>query len=295
MTKITDKDSPESGAKLTYDLDINSSSTVQALALLRIGVFIPIRRSLPKNNQGLSVRPAFRTDVSDEFRKLEFSKKEGFENISIVGPALNFETDFKIWCGIVRAFNTYGYQNATIKFSFTEFAKMCGFSSKRIDERLRTRIHDSLSRIRGQTMEFTKTKSMAGYVGGLLLAGGYNANTDKVELIADPRLWELYNIDHHVLLKLNVMSKLSRNETAQCLYAFLSALPDKPYPISFKRLRERLCLTSNSVAEQNRTINKAIEKLRSIGFLKGEVVKDARNGNEQSLILEGLSQKLALR
>ena len=95
MAEIIKLTTPEIGSKLSNKLDVNSSSTVQALAMLRIGVFIPIRRNLPKNNKGELTRPAFRTDISDEFRKLEFARTEGFEKVAIQGPALNFETDFK--------------------------------------------------------------------------------------------------------------------------------------------------------------------------------------------------------
>ena len=290
MAEIIEIQGPEVGSKLSDKLDTNSSSTVQALAMLRIGVFVPIRRNTPKNKAGDLGRPVFRTDISDEFRKLEFARAEGFENVAIQGPALNFETDFKVWCGVIRAFNTYGYQNSVIKFSFAEFAKSCGFTSKQLDERLRTRIHDALVRIRGQVIEFTKPQVSKSYIGGLLSTGSFDAENDTIELVADPKLWELYSIDHHVLLKLNVLSKLNRNETAQCLYAYFSALPKDPFPISFKRLRERLCLTS-SVKEQNRTIKKALDKLRDIGFLRGDIVK---KDNESYLILDALSQRLSL-
>lgn len=291
MAEIIKLTTPEIGSKLSNKLDVNSSSTVQALAMLRIGVFIPIRRNLPKNNKGELTRPAFRTDISDEFRKLEFARTEGFEKVAIQGPALNFETDFKVWCGVIRAFNTYGYQNCAIKFGFGEFAKMCGFNSKQLDERLRTRIHDSLARIRGQVIEFSKPQVSKSYIGGLLNTGSFDADSDTIELIADPKLWELYSIDHHVLLKLSVLSKLNRNETAQCLYAYLSALPKNPFPISFKRLRDRVCLTS-SVKEQNRTIKKALDKLTTIGFLSGDIIK---KDGESYLILHELSQRLNLK
>ncbi|WP_339140476.1 RepB family plasmid replication initiator protein [Pseudoalteromonas galatheae] len=288
MPEITEITTLEQGAKLTSILDINNTSTVQALSLLRIGVFIPIKRVKLKN--GLD-RPVLKSDVSDEFRKLEFARTEGFENVMITGPALNFETDFRVWCGVIRAFNTYGYNSAKITFSFQEFAKSCGFTSKQLDERLRKRIHDALVRIRGQVMEFTKPQVSKSYIGGLLASGGFDAASDTIELVADPKLWELYSIDHQVLLKLNVLSKLNRYETAQCLYAYLSALPQNPAPVSFARLRDRLCLTS-SVKEQNRAIKKALDKLKSIGFLLGDIV---RKDGENYLILHSLSQKLALK
>jgi len=274
----------EPGTPLVADLDINSSSTVHALALLRVGVFVPIRKTKIAQD-----RPICTADISTEFRRLEFARKEGFENISIVGQGLNFETDFKVWCGVVRAFNEHGYSTAAIEFKFTEFAKMCGFSSKRLDKPLRKRIHESLIRLRGQTISFSKPKTDKVYVGGLLSSASFDFDADIINLIADPNLWELYTIDHLILLKHNVLQKLQRSEVAQCLYVFLAALPKNPAPISFTRIRDRLGLTSSEVKEQNRTITNAIKKLKDIGFLQGEVI--TKEG-ERYLFIDKRCQKL---
>jgi len=278
---------PQIGEPLTKSLNVNSASTVQSLAVLRLGLFTPVNRTkilTEKNNARM-------IDVSDEFRSLELAKQEGFREISIVGLKLNFDTDFKVWCGIVRAFNLYGYNSENITFNFTEFAKLCGFSSKQSDQRLRERIEDSFIRIRSQTLKFHKPSTGKSYIGGLVSNAMLDQANDAISITADAKLWDLYNIDHTVLLKLKAFTQLKRMEAAKCLYVYLCALPQNPVPISFTRLRERMQLTSKAIKEQNRTIVNAINKLIEIGFLQGHIVK---NENDRYLLVEHRCQKLEL-
>ena len=53
------------------------------------------------------------------------------------------DTDFKTWIGVIYAFSKYGLSSNTIQLSFREFAKTCGFPSKRLDAKLRLTIHES--------------------------------------------------------------------------------------------------------------------------------------------------------
>nr|AKN37124.1 Phage protein [Vibrio genomosp. F6]AKN37754.1 hypothetical protein [Vibrio tasmaniensis]AKN39627.1 hypothetical protein [Vibrio tasmaniensis] len=286
----------ESGTQLTV-LDVNSKSTVQANALLRLGVFVPVKRSkriVDSSGESIkAIHAGHSFDASDEFRTLQIVKREGYQKIQITGLKLNFDTDFKVWCGIVQVFNKEGYRRDGVSLPFKEFAKMCGFSSKRMDSALRDRISESLVRIRNQTIRFDQaTKSNKDYIGGLLSAAEFDVDADYIELFPDPKLWELYQIDHQVLVQLKAMNKLPRQEAAQCLYVFLCALPTVPHPISFTRLRERMQLTSSKIAEQNRTITTAIKKLVSIGYLQCDVVK---KGNERFLIVVRRCPKLSLR
>lgn len=286
----------ESGTLLT-DLDINSKSTIQANALLRLGVFVPIKRTkriTDVSGMSISAQPASHLfDATDEFRTLQFVKKEGYQRILITGLKLNFETDFKVWCGIVKAFNDKGFNPTGISLKFTEFAKMCGFKSKRLDTVLRDRIASSLVRLRTQTIRFEQaTKSSKDYIGGLLSAAELDLEEDTIHLFPDVKLWELYQIDHQVLVQFKAMDSLPRQEAAQCLYVFLCALPSQPHPISFTRLRERMQLTSTKTAEQNRTITAAIKKLEKIGYLQCDVVK---KGSERYLIVEQRCPKLTLQ
>ncbi|EFB4495537.1 protein RepA, partial [Escherichia coli] len=144
-----------------------------------------------------------------------------------------------------------------------EFAKACGFSSKRLDGKLRNTIHESLGRLRNKGISFRRGKNAKGsYNTGLLKTGYFNAEQDIVELEADSKLWEIFQLDYRVLLQQHALRALPKKEAAQAIYTFIESLPARPIPISFARIRERLALMS-SVSEQNRTIKKAIEQLKS--------------------------------
>ncbi len=77
---------------------------------------------------------------------------------------------------------------------------------------------------------------------------------------AEPKLFELYHMDRRVLLRLKAIDALQRKESAQALYTYIESLPQNPAPISMKRMRDRLNLTSN-VYTQNHTVRKAMEQL----------------------------------
>ena len=91
-------------------------------------------------------------------------------------------------------------------------------------------------------------------------------SANKIKLVPDERLWELYRIDHEILLSLDTQEALQRRETAQCLYMFIHALPKNPAPLAFSRIRSRLCLTGTE-AEVNRSIVNGLAELEKIGYL----------------------------
>lgn len=248
-------------------------TSVQPNILLRAPVFSPIGRSAKLS--------AEKKDLSVELRDLEICKKEGYDYISIQGPKLNIETDFRVWCGVVLAFSKYGLNSSTIEMQFTEFAKFCGYKTKRIDSKLRTQIDGSLKRIRGQVLDFKGNNSKKSQISGLLSKAVYDIDSDSLELSADESLWDLYQIDRRVLVSMTVISKLPRAEVAQCLYLFFLSLPPNPYPVSFSRLRDRLQLLS-CTKEANRRIKAGIEKLESIGFISGSFAM--KNGERYYLI-----------
>ena len=83
---------------------------------------------------------------------------------------------------------------------------------------------------------------------------------------AEPKLFELYQMDRRVLLRLKAIDALQRKESAQALYTYIESLPQNPAPISMKRMRDRLNLTSN-LYTQNHTVRKAMAQLKDIGYL----------------------------
>lgn len=262
-------------------LTVNSNSSVQPVALMRLGVFVP------KQSNGRSLDSSV-IDASALFCNLELARSEGYDDIKITGVRLNMDVDFKVWLGIIVAFSKYGLSSNTVELKFTEFAKYCGFPSARSNKRLRASIHESLVRIRGKTISFRRGKALGGYITGLLKTGHWDSDSDTIVLEADSRLWELYKVDYRVILQQHAIRALPKKEAAQALYVFIESLPSNPIPVSFERLRERLMLTS-SVGEQNRLIKKAIAQLQDIGYLDASVES---KGRQHFLIIHGRNPKL---
>ncbi|KPS36919.1 RepB family plasmid replication initiator protein, partial [Klebsiella variicola] len=125
-------------------------------------------------------------------------------------------------------------------------------------------ISNSLFKLASVTLKFqSETK---GWTTHLVQSAYYDINEDIVEIKAEPKLFELYHMDRRVLLRLKAIDALQRKESAQALYTYIESLPQNPAPISMKRMRDRLNLTSN-VYTQNHTVRKAMEQLRDIGYL----------------------------
>lgn len=256
-------DLPDGSGKV---LTVTSSASVQPAALMRLGVFVPVNRS---SNLVEDI------DASSELGSLELSRSEGYTRIIISGPRLNLVTDLKVWMGIIHAFSEYGLTGNTITLGFREFASLCQIPSKRLDNRLRESIRDSLTRIRGKTITLSTIGSKGAYVTGLLKTGRYDANEDVIELEADSKLWELYRADYLTLLRKKPLNALPRQEAAQAIYTYLASLPQNPADISFTRLRARLMLT-NRVSDQNKVIRAALEKLKEIGYLDYLLKKEGK-------------------
>lgn len=262
-------------------LTVNSNNTVQPVALMRLGVFVP----KPTKTQGENNV----VDASELFSQLEIAKAEGFDNINISGPRLDMDCDFKVWIGVIYAFSKYGLNSNRIELKFTEFAKGCGFASKRIDARLRNSIHESLGKLRNKSVSFKRGADVRGsYQTGLLKTGYFDADKDIVQLEADEKLWELFQLDYRVLLQQHAIKALPKKEAAQAIYTFIESLPANPVPVGFSRLRERLSLAS-SISEQNRTIKKALDQLQKIGYLEFSLVRKER---ENYLIIHKRNPKL---
>lgn len=114
-------------------LDVNSTSTVQPVALMRLGLFVPTLKST-------SVSKANRknvTDATEELVQLSIAKSEGYTDVKITGSRLDMDTDFKVWLGIIRSMSEYGVKSDTLELSFVEFVKMCGFDSRRSNKKMR--------------------------------------------------------------------------------------------------------------------------------------------------------------
>ncbi|ECG3145576.1 RepB family plasmid replication initiator protein [Salmonella enterica subsp. enterica serovar Weybridge] len=251
-------------------LDVNSTSTVQPVALMRLGLFVPTLKSTSKSKANRKNV----TDATEELVQLSIAKSEGYTDVRITGSRLDMDTDFKVWLGIIRSMSEYGVKKDTLQLSFVEFVKMCGFDSRRSNKKMRDRISNSLFKLATVTLKFqSETK---GWTTHLVQSAYYDINDDIVEIKAEPKLFELYHMDRRVLLRLKAIDALQRKESAQALYTYIESLPQNPAPISMKRMRDRLNLTSN-VYTQNHTVRKAMEQLRDIGYLDYTEFKRGRS------------------
>ncbi|ECF1149653.1 RepB family plasmid replication initiator protein [Salmonella enterica subsp. enterica serovar Infantis] len=241
-------------------LDVNSTSTVQPVALMRLGLFVPTLKSTGKSKANRKNV----TDATEELVQLSIAKSEGYTDVRITGSRLDMDTDFKVWLGIIRSMSEYGVKKDTLELSFVEFVKMCGFDSRRSNKKMRDRISNSLFKLASVTLQFQRETK--GWTTHLVQSAFYDINEDIVEIKAEPKLFELYHMDRRVLLRLKAIDALQRKESAQALYTYIESLPQNPAPISMKRMRDRLNLTSN-VYTQNHTVRKAMEQLRDIGYL----------------------------
>ncbi|ENL1885915.1 replication initiation protein, partial [Escherichia coli] len=201
----------------------NNNNTVQPVALMRLGVFVPTLKSL-KNSKKNTLS---RTDATEELTRLSLARAEGFDKVEITGPRLDMDNDFKTWVGIIHSFARHNVIGDKVELPFVEFAKLCGIPSSQSSRRLRERISPSLKRIAGTVISFSRTdeKHTREYITHLVQSAYYDTERDIVQLQADPRLFELYQFDRKVLLQLKAINALKRRESAQALYTFIESLP----------------------------------------------------------------------
>ncbi|WP_147200801.1 RepB family plasmid replication initiator protein [Pantoea sp. CCBC3-3-1] len=254
----------------TYSLIPSANKTVQPIALMRLGVFVPSAKNKP-------VRGIATIDASEDFRELELAAAEGYTDITIRGSRLDMSTDFKTWIGAIRAFSKfekYGVDKNRIKMPFTEFAKLTGIAVDDINKRSRARFFLSLTRLASIVISFKNKSGTKSYVTHLLNSAQFDTEEDTIILEGDSRLWELYTFDHKVLLQLKAIQALPRKESAQALYVYIESMPNGFIQVSLDRLRERLNLTSSKSA-QNLAVRNAMKELERIGYLTySEVKKD---------------------
>lgn len=259
-------------------LSSTSETSVQTVPLMRLGVFVPTLKSTnkaiaKKSNVGSNI------NASDDLRHLELAKSEGFERITISGPRLDMDTDFKVWTGIISVLTDNeleSNEDGTISIRFTEFAMRCGFSRGRLKAEFREKIKDSLRKLMSNVVEFSKDRGTNIEVTKFVQLIGESTvdiGNDKVILTPSKTLKDLYVGEYKILLKLRALKALARKESAQALYTFIEALPPNPIPVSIERFRKRLSLTSRP-ALQNSTVRKALKQLEDIGYLEYQELKE---------------------
>lgn len=258
----------------SYTLTPTDNKTVQPIALMRLGIFVPGSKRLPS-------RGYVSVDATQELGTLELAKSEGYTDISIRGSRLDMSTDFKTWIGVIRAFSKHGKSSNRITLPFTEFAKLTGIAVDDINQRSRDRFFDSLVRLSSLVVSFKNKDGSKVTITHLLQYATYDIKSDTISLEGDSRLWELYSYDHKVLLQLKAIQALPRKESAQALYVYIESMPNSALQLSLPRLRERLNLRS-SLSAQNLAVRNAMKELEKIGYLTYSEVK--KNGTVFFLI-----------
>lgn len=215
-----------------YELIPNGSKTVQPVALLRLSVFTPVS---PREKGKRDFQIDASEELSEELSSLEVARQEGYTNIKIQGAKLVMSTDFKTWIGIISAFSKYGYSSDKITLPFSEFARMCGLKPTDINGRARNRLSDSLFNLSSVTLSFRSKDGKRSLITHLVQRAVLDMESDVVDIVGDPSLWELYRYDHKVLLGLKALSELSRKEaaqspTAQSLYVYFESMNRPGFP-----------------------------------------------------------------
>lgn len=253
-------------------LNPTANATVQPVALMRLGLFVPNTDHAKSKNSVNTVKST--VDATEDLYHLEVVKREGYKDISIRSERLDMATDFRVWLGIIRSIYDNGSFVGKLKLPFTKFLQNCGFDSKRSNKDMKKRIDESLMRLRGVTIQFCN--DTGSLTTGLVNSAHYNLTKNEVEIEGDPRLADLYQMDYKVYLRLKAIDHLPRKESAQALYTFIESLPKNPAPVSMKRLRERLRLKSR-IAYQNHIVRKALSELKEINYLEYSEFKRGRS------------------
>ena len=271
LSLIIEETSKESGEVI--HLLPTLRQTIQPKVLLRLGVFVPTLKSTDKGG-----RKSHSIDATESLSRLSIVEGEGYNQIQIYGPRLDMDTDFKVWVGIIYALSNKKLDDDDqLELNFADFAKYCGFETKRIDRQLKDRFDASLTRIARTNISFVKsipgTDDRITINMHLVESTYYDSHTGKIVIKPNSKLNTLYRVDGKTRLYLKALQKLSRKESAQALYLYLAELPPTFYRIGFDRLRERLQLTSH-LGNQNATVKKALQQLKDIGFLEYSVDKE---------------------
>ncbi|MDF7662937.1 replication initiation protein [Erwiniaceae bacterium L1_54_6] len=254
--------------KTTGELEYISSTSnksIQPLSLLRLSVFSPVGLIEKKSVGNRSM------DASEEFRNLEIVNKEGYNKVTINGPKLDMDTDFRTWVAIISALTHTEMKEGKVTLPFTEFARLCEFNSRQVNKNLKERIAKSLRKITQTSIHVYKEDGEDIVSATTHLINFSKVDTAKNQVIIEynPGLRDLYNIDLKRVLKLKVFPAIKRNEVAKAIYTFLEGLPNVPNKVqivTFERIQERLNMRSEP-RKQLMIVRKAMKLLEEVKYL----------------------------
>lgn len=130
-------------------LTVTSKATVQPVALMRLNVLF-LQAGL-QGHQNIN-----RCDLCSQ--DLEFSRREGYDDIRITGERLSMAIDFKVWVGIIEAFSKYGLKPTALSLLFMSLLE-CAALSLRDSIPVLEKYFRSFDQIRGKTITFTRSDS----------------------------------------------------------------------------------------------------------------------------------------
>ncbi|WP_338885687.1 MULTISPECIES: replication initiation protein [Xenorhabdus] len=258
---------------------ISSTSTrsIQPLSLLRLSVFCPVGMREKKNVANRTM------DASEELRNLEIVNKEGYNKVTISGPKLDMDTDFRVWVAIISALTQYPLVENQISMPFTDFARLCEFSTRQVNKNLKERIAKSLRKITSTSLSVYKDMGEEIISATTHLINFSKVDTAKNEVVLEynPGLKDLYDIDLKRVLKLKVFPAIKRDEVAKAIYIFLEGLPNNQVQVvSFDRLMKRLNMRSEP-RKQLMIVRRAMKLLEEVKYLTYTEGYKVRGGKRQ--------------
>jgi hypothetical protein len=104
-------------------LSSTSETSVQTVPLMRLGVFVP---TLKSTNKAIAKKPNVGSTLMLQTTLGIWDRNQkALKRITISGPRLDMDTDFKVWTGIISVLTDNELESnddGTISIRFTEFA-----------------------------------------------------------------------------------------------------------------------------------------------------------------------------
>lgn len=235
------------------------------LVLLRIPLFVAER-----------IRSS-RTDLTNEdigkqfIASFERNGYEGFNSVSIVGPAMN-STHFLVWDAIIRCYREQSKDEilknmAVLKIKLSKFMDYLGVPAKYKSRDKKKQISDVIHALKSQEIVITQTndkeytnpikKSVISLIHGFV----FDEQTDEITISAGKSFFQLFG-DHQLIPVDTGLIQSLTHEVERIAVIFLSALPTKN--------------------NKNLKLSRILDRVRPRGV--------ARSGRERDLIIRLLER-----
>lgn len=235
------------------------------LVLLRIPLFVAERIK------------SSRTDLTNEdigkqfIASFERNGYEGFDSVSIVGPAMN-STHFLVWDAIIRCYREQSKDEilknmAVLKIRLSKFMDYLGVPAKYKSRDKKKHIADVIHTLKSQEIVITQTndkeltspikKSVISLIHGFV----FDEQTDEITISAGKSFFQLFGEHQLIPVDTGLIQSLT-HEVERIAVIFLSALPTKN--------------------NKNLKLSRILDRVRPRGV--------ARSGRERDLIIRLLER-----